>query len=389
MKTAEKILWGLGGIAFLIGLVGLYQRWATGHTQAAYGTYVPWGLWVAMYIFLVGVASGAFMFATLDLLFNLPLFKGTGCTALWVSLVSLGMGLFQIWVDLGRPERIWRVYLQPDLLESVMAQIVWGYTLFGLLALIALALATRNPGSGWLKGLIIAGLPLSLFLSGGVGALLGVASSRPFWHVGLFPAQFPVFALASGAAVMLVVIGFFGDPHDERRGQQLWVLALATAALQVVKLYLLWADYSQSLYGGVPENVAAIREVLFGPYWWAFWIIQIGVGSLVPLVILVQPKLARHNGWAAWAGLFVLVGFAVARATILFPALTVPEFEELRMAYTGPGLNFTYFPTLTEWLLTLWTLAGGLLAFLVGYRFLLQRSSPASAAEPKPMQAGD
>lgn len=379
MKTTEKILWGLGGLAFVVGLVGLVQRATTGHTLAGYGTYIPWGLWVAMYIFFVGMASGAFMFAALDFLFGVPLFKGTGRTALWVALVSLGVGLFQIWIDLGRPERIWRVYLQPDLSESVMAQIVWGYTVFGLITVVALVLATRKPASRWLKALTIVGLFLSLFLSGGVGALLGVAASKPFWHVGLFPAQFPVFALASGAAAMLVVIGLFGDSKDERHKQQLRVLALTTLGLQIVKLYFVWADYSQSLYGGVPENVAAVNEILYGPYWWAFWIFQIGLGSLVPLIILVQPKLARHDSWAAWAGVLVLIGFAVARATIVFPALTVPAFEELRTAYVGPGLNLTYFPTATEWLVSLWAVAVGLLAFLAGNRFLLQRQGSAKA----------
>lgn len=379
MKTTEKILWGLGGLAFVVGLVGLVQRATTGHQLAGYGTYIPWGLWVAMYIFFVGVASGAFMFAALDFLFNVPLFKGIGRTALWVALVSLGVGLFQIWIDLGRPERIWRVYLQPDLSESVMAQIVWGYTVFGLVALVALILATRNPTSRWLKALTIVGVLLSLFLSGGVGALLGVASSKPFWHVGLFPAQFPVFALASGLAAMLIVIALFGDPKDERRTQQLRVLAIATLSLQIVKLYFVWADYSQSLYGGVPDNVTAVNEILFGPYWWAFWIFQIGLGSIIPLIILVQPKLAQHSLWAALAGVLVLVGFAVARATIVFPALTVPSFEELRTAYVGPGLNLSYFPTATEWLVSLWAIGFGLLAFLAGNRILLQRQGSAKA----------
>lgn len=361
----KRIVYALCIVALLVGAWGVYDRLAHGHQNADYGSYVVWGLWVAMYLFFVGTAAGAFMIATLDLLFRVETFRGTGRIALWVGLVSLGAGLLSIWLDLGHMDRIWKVYLQGNL-SSVMAQIVWGYTLFGFLLLASLYLAIRRPRHIVLRTLMIIGLPLSLFLSGAVGALLGVQASRLFWHVGLFPVQFPVFSLASGAAAMLVALGLFGPRDDPRRGQQLWILSLSTVVLAVVKLYFLWADFSQSIYGNVPQNVQAVNAVLFGPYWWAFWILQLLIGTLVPIVILSQPRLARHNGWAGVMGALVLFGFAVARANIIFPALTVPELEALTTAFTGPHLTFTYFPSLMEWAVTLGISGLAVLAFLIG-----------------------
>jgi len=361
----KRALYLLGGLALLIGAWGVIDRLTTGHEQANYGSYVVWGLWVAMYLFFAGVAAGGFVLASLDYLFHLPLFKGTGRVALWGSLVSLAAALLSIWLDLGHMERIWKVYLQGNP-NSVMFQMVWGYTLFGLLMLAALWLAMRRPESRWLKGLMIAGLPLALFVSGAVGALLGVQAARPFWHVGLFPVQFPVFSLASGAAMLLAAIGLFGRSDDPRRSQQLWTLAIITVALQLVKLYFLWADFSQSMYGNVPLNVAAVNELLFGSYWWAFWILQLGLGSLLPMVVLVQPKLARHNGWAGWMGILVLMGFAVARANIVFPALTVPELEALSTAFSDPRLQFAYFPSAMEWAVTTGMVGLATVAFLLG-----------------------
>ncbi len=361
----KRIVYALCVVALLVGAWGVYDRLAYGHQNANYGSYVVWGLWVAMYLFFVGTAAGAFMIATLDLLFRVETFRGTGRVALWVALVSLGAGLLSIWLDLGHMDRIWKVYLQGNL-SSVMAQIVWGYTLFGLLLLASLYLAIRQPRGVVLRVLMTVGLPLSLFLSGAVGALLGVQASRLFWHVGLFPVQFPVFSLASGAAAMLVALGLFGPRDDPRRGQQLWILSLSTVVLAVVKLYFLWADFSQSIYGNVPQNVQAVNAVLFGPYWWAFWILQLFLGTLVPVVVLAQPRLARHNGWAGVMGALVLFGFAVARANIVFPALTVPELEALTTAFTGPHLTFSYFPSLMEWAVTLGVSGLAVLAFLIG-----------------------
>ncbi len=365
--SLKRIFYALGGLALLVGLWGFYDRFVNGHQNMAYGSYVVWGLWVAMYLFFVGISAGAFMFATLDYLFEIPLFKGTGKAALWGALVTLPAGLVSIGLDLGHMERIWKVYLQPNPL-SVMAQMVWGYTLFGLLALAALYLAIRQPKHVAMKPLMIVGLFLAVFLSGGVGALLGVNAGRTYWHVGLLPAQFPVFSLASGAALMLVIIGLFGPAPagNERRPQQLWVLGLLTVVLGLVKIYFLWADFSQSLYGGIPQNVQAVNEVMFGRYWWAFWILQIGLGTVIPILVLVQPKLAKHNGWAGWMGVLVLIGFAVARANIVFPALTVPELEALRTAFTGPHLSYDYFPSLVEWAVTVGIIGGATLVFLLG-----------------------
>jgi protein NrfD len=361
----KKIFYGLGGLGILIGLWGVYDRLIFGHENANYGSYVVWGLWVAMYLFFAGVAAGGFMMATLDLLFDIPLFKGTGKVALWGSLVSLVAGLLSIWFDLGHMDRIWKVYLQGNP-GSVMFQMVWGYTLFSLVIVAALYLAIRQPASRWLKVVMVFGLVLSLFVSGAVGALLGVQAARPFWHVGLFPVQFPVFSLASGAAMLLAAIGLFGPADDPRRPQQLWVLAVISVSLQLVKVYFLWADFSQSVYGNVPMNVAAVNELLFGSYWWAFWIVQMLLGSLIPIIILVQPRLARHNGWAGWMGVLMLIGFAAARANIVFPALTVPELEALAIAFNDPHLQFDYFPSLMEWAITIGTVGLATLGFLIG-----------------------
>ncbi|HLE72701.1 MAG TPA: NrfD/PsrC family molybdoenzyme membrane anchor subunit [Anaerolineales bacterium] len=361
----KRTIVAISALALLIGLWGIFLRLTTGHREAAYGSYVVWGLWVVMYLFFAGTAAGAFMISTLDFLFNVNVFKGTGRLALWVGLISLAAAMLSIWLDLGHMGRIWKVYLQGNL-GSVMAQMVWGYTLFGLLLLAALTVSIRTPRSGVLRILMIAGLPLSLFVSGAVGALLGVDASRLFWHVGLLPVQFPVFSLASGAAAMLAVIGLFGPRQDPKRSDQLLILSVATVILAVIKLYFLWADFSQSMYGNVPQNVQAVRAVLYGPYWWSFWILQILIGTLVPIFFLVQPRYARHNGWAGWMGILVLLGYAVARANIVFPALTVPEIEALTTAFSGPHLTFDYFPSLMEWAVTLGITGLATLVFLIG-----------------------
>jgi molybdopterin-containing oxidoreductase family membrane subunit len=375
----KKLAYLVGGLTLLFGLWGFYDRFAHGHQNANYGSYVVWGLWVAMYLFFAGLAAGGFMVACVDLLFGVRTFKGTGRVALWGALVCLVAALISIGLDNGHLFRVWKVYLQGNPF-SLLFQMVWGYTLFGIVSLIALVLASRQPQSPYLKPLMALGLILSLFISGAVGALLGVNASRPFWHVGLFPVQFPVFSLASGVAMLLTALAFFATEDDPNRPHQLWALSLASVVLLVVKLYFMWADYSQSMYGNVPMNVQAVRQVLFGEYWWAFWIFQLLIGSLIPLLFLTQRKIATQNHWAGWMGICLLIGYAVARGLIIFPALTVPELEALVHAFSGPHLTFHYFPSLMEWAVTSGTIGIVILAFLIGSEKFNLFSTPAKEA---------
>ena len=63
----------------------------------------------------------------------------------------------------------------------------------------------------------------------------------------------------------------------------------------------------------------------------------------------------------------VLIGFAVARANIVFPALTVPEFDALAHSFSGsPRLTFEYFPSLMEWGVMFGVTGFVVLAFLIG-----------------------
>jgi molybdopterin-containing oxidoreductase family membrane subunit len=365
MVTLKRILYVLGAVALLLGLYGFYSRLFIGERDVNYGSYVNWGLWVAMYLFFAGMAAGSYMIASLDYVFNVPLFKGTGKYALWGGMVTLPAALMLIGFDLGHMERIWKVYLQPNF-NSLLAQLVWSYSLFLIVTLVSLILASRN-NRALLRPLMIFGLILSIFVSGGVGALLGVNASRASWHTAMLPAQFPIFNLTSGIALMLVFLGFFGIvKNTDQRTRLIRVLSLLTIALLIVKAYFLWVDYSQALYSGIPQATEAVNLVLFGPFGWAFWGLQIGIGMVIPIIVLIQPNLTKHGVLVGFIGVFVLVGLAVARTSIIFPALAIPELEGLATAFTGPHLSFNYVPSIMEWSVTVGVVGLSTLAYLIG-----------------------
>ena len=363
--TIRRTLYVFAVVAILLGVYGFVSRLLFGERDVNYGSYVNWGLWVAMYLFFAGMAAGSIMVASLEYVFDLPLFRGTGKYALWAALVTLPGALTLIGFDLGHMERVWKVYVQPNF-TSLLAQLVWTYTTFLILVVAAVVLAMLDRRIA-LKRLMIVGLVMAIFVSGGVGALLGVNAARVSFQNAMLPAQFPILNFSSGIALMLVMVGFFGIVSDpDRRTRLVRVLSLTLVALLAVKAYFLWVDYSQALYGQTQEAVAVAGQILFGQYAWAFWILQLGLGIVVPAIVLIMPSTSRRPPLAAVMGVFVLIGLAVGRTSIIFPALAFPEFEGLVDAFTGPHLTLEYTPSLMEWSVTIGIVGLSTLAWLIG-----------------------
>jgi molybdopterin-containing oxidoreductase family membrane subunit len=366
----KKIVYAIGVLALLFGLWGVYIRLFEGEQSANYGSYIGWGLWVAMYLFLAGLAAGAYMLAALDYLFHVPQFKGTGRTMLWAAVITLPAALASIGMDLGHMERIWKVYLQPNF-TSFLTLMVWGYTIFLILIVLSLYLAFTRPEKSVMKVVMGIGLVVAILMAGGVGFLLGGNGARLYWHVGLLPVQFPVFALASGVALMLVLVGWFMPGLEEKqRGDLLWTLAILSIITSLVKLFFLVADFTQSLYGGATDNLIAVNYVLTGPHAFMFWGVQLVLGLLIPIVVLAQPKLAKNGIIAGVMGLFLLIGYAAARILIVVPGQVAEMMPGQADAFHGPKLTMDYTPSLMEWSVTSAVLGFAILGILIGMDYL-------------------
>ena len=74
----EGLFWFLAIACFAIGLIGIYDRLVNGHVNANYGSYIPWGLWVAAYIYMIGLSAGAFVMSSLVYVFKVEKFKKIG-----------------------------------------------------------------------------------------------------------------------------------------------------------------------------------------------------------------------------------------------------------------------------------------------------------------------
>jgi len=397
MKRLLYILWA---VAFALGSIGVYQRLMWGHQPTAYGSYITWGLWVAMYIYFIGLSAGAFLLSTLVYVFGVKRLERIGKLALFTALVALVAALLVIWFDLGHMHRFWKVYTS-FAWQSLMAWMVWLYTAYFLLLVVELWFALRADLAVWtrrpdlpgriarllslgktdtspaalerdakaLKILGGLGVPLATAFHGGVGALFGVIGARPYWYSALYPIMFLLAALASGGALLTFIVAFFWPEKGSREHHDLTVtLGSLTLALLALDLLTEWAEFSIHTYVAIPATAEAYKLVLFGPYWWVFWIVHLGLGALLPAAILILR--GRQVAWVGTAAFLIASAFISARLNIVIPALAIPELRGLERAYIDPRLSFNYFPSLMEWMVGIFAIALGVALFYVGSRVL-------------------
>ena len=411
--TLKRAFWAVGLLGLIPLAIGLYLRITTGHQLANYGSIVPWGLWVAQYIYFIGLSAGSFLLSSLVYVFGVKRFEPIGRLAVFTAIVSLLLALFTIWMDIGHLERFWHVFVYPNF-TSPMAWMIWLYTIYfillmsefwllmrrdlvmtrahhgwrGVVARVA-ALAARDDSEQSLvadmrkvKILATIGVPLAIMFHGGVGALFAVLASRPYWHSGLFPIIFLVSALASGGALLTVVSAIFQEGWRERR-QVILDLGRIVLGFLLLDALLEFSDILIGTYGrpGAPGGeagyVASFQLALFGPYWYVFWIGQLAVGLVVPIAILAT-RLGRDPRLVTLACAAVVVGFIAVRLNIVIPAQSTEEIFGLARAVDDPRYRTDYFPSVFEWLVTFGIGGLGFILIGLGEVFLpLSRGLPA------------
>jgi protein NrfD len=360
----QRGLWIAAILGLAAGIFGASARLTEGHLSANYGSYVPWGLWIALYVAGVGAAGGAFAVAAMAYLGGVRSLRSIAPLALVTSAASMAAGLSFVWLDLGHPMRALNLlfYWSP---RSMMSWMTLFYGLFGLV-LVGMLFAIWRGRERWLRPLAAAGTVIMVAFAGGEGALFGVLGARPYWNSGMRPIEFLVAGLLAGIAAVAVAIATVA-PRTKERNEALRVLRPVLIGLALVNALLLWAEVSVSLYAAVPSHANVFRLLLSGPYAWVFWLLQLGAGLVLPLALL----LLRRDAWAVGtAGAAVIVGYIAGKLNMVIPGLVVPEFENLAHAFYGERLSFSYVPSAAEWLLAAGVLGIALVLFLAGTRLL-------------------
>ena len=391
-----KILLSLAIAGLVVGSWGVISTLIYGKNATALGSYVPWGLWVAVYLLFLGLTAGAFLITILTYVFRVKIFAPVGPLAAFTVLVVIICEMIIISFDLGHVFRAYRLITSPGFTSMIFWMVVFTMAMLIIYLLECYYLlreklidwsreddrpgqslyrfltfgksdyteADREADHRWVRRLSILSLPVGLIFYGVNGAIFAILLNRPLWNGALTPLLFIITALLSGGALITFLIYIFkiDDALVHYLGHVIRFLLVTFLFLQLLQFFVGYKT-------GVIIDRASLDIIAFGPYWWVFWIVHLLFGSLLPLYLLITYHEDAQK--VAWACALIIICFIAVRLNFVIPDQAVYKLEGLENTFYHWRLRTVeYFPNLTEWLVSLWVFSLGLLAFLMGSRWL-------------------
>ncbi len=326
--------------------------------------YVYWSLQIVLYPFMTGLVAGAFVLSSLYHVFERKELKEMARLSLVFSYALLVAAPLPLLFHLLQPPRGFYVFFTPHFTSAIAA---FGVVFFAYAAIVASEIWFVNrklfveeamrlreaPGLGnrikhmvyraWSLGardlsepalkkderavrvLAGVGIPVACFLHGYAGFIFGSVKANALWMTPLMPIIFIMSAIVSGIALsMLTYIVIFELRRFKRRpgrpplrGAELdvikttskYLIAFMVLAMTLELLDLVFRGYTAVKHWDILRTVIYERDFL------NIFVLQYGLGNLLPLALLLLPGLTLKR--AALALALVLVGVFMMRWNVV------------------------------------------------------------------------
>ena len=97
---------------------------------------------------------------------------------------------------------------------------------------------------------------------------------------------------SSPAARLITFLAYLFQPDDEL----IHPLGHVVLLILVIFLFLEALQFFVGYQSKVTGIVTSLNLIAFGPYWWAFWIVHLVIGSVIPPVSPHQPPGGFQGG---------------------------------------------------------------------------------------------
>jgi molybdopterin-containing oxidoreductase family membrane subunit len=361
-------LLALWALLIAVGTMAYASQLTQGLTVTGMSRDVSWGLYIAQFTFLVGIAASAVMVVLPYYLHNYKAFGRMVILGEFLAVSAVLMCMLFIFVDMGQPTRVLNVLLHPSpnslMFWDFMALL--GYLVLNLVIGSVTIEAERKeaPPPRWVRPLIYLSIPWAVSIHTVTAFLYAGLGARPFWMTAILAPRFLASAFASGPSLLILLallVRRFGAFDAGREA----VRALGTIVTyaMAINLFFVAVELFTALYGGMPHHVHPFAYLFTGleghaallPWTWAGQTL-----GVVCAVLLLVPALRRRDAVLALlcggviASLWIEKGLAlVVTGFIPSPlghvteyAPTRPEIAITLGVYAVGGLMLTLLYTL-------------------------------------------
>lgn len=257
-------------ILTLVVLSGVHAYWA----QASYGLVVsglsdqvPWGIYIANFSFLDGVAASAALVFILAYVFQRG--EARAVAELGGALAvaaSLGCILFVV-VDLGSPHLFWHLIPGIGLLNWPRSMLAWdvialnGYWVLNTVVL-GWILYRRWQGGHVPRKFLVPAVYVLIFwailIQAVIALLYAVNVGKPLWHTALMGPRFLASSFTAGAALMILAFSWISQKTEYKvqRGLVDLLALVVTVSLQA-NLFMLGIDLLTEFYHPTAHSASA------------------------------------------------------------------------------------------------------------------------------------
>ncbi len=369
---------------------------------------VYWALYIATFVWFVGLAHGGISISAAVSVFKLENYKPVARMGELLTLVTLSLAGIMITFDLGRPDRVinlirfgrWQSPLIWDVFIIVL-YFMGSLTFFYLgLRRDMPALIKRFPRMAGIYKFIsqgyrgtekdhkvntkvgyylgIALLSVMVCASGGVIPLIFcLQAAQPGWFTALLPIYFLCAALSSAIACIIIIAYISRRLFDwyEFIPDRIFIgLANVLRVFLIFYLYFIVCEQLVMRYAGLGPEQNVSNAMFFGefaPFWWTYLL----VGTVIPFLMLVIPQTRTVKGILI-ASIIVVPALWLKRMLIVVPPLTrqlIPNpvmDPATRSSFITPLTSIgVYTPSWVEWSLLIGAIASGVLAFTLFAKF--------------------
>ena len=344
---------------------------------------VPWGLWITIDLSSIALGAGAFSLCAGVYLFGLKRYQPIARTATFVGLIGYTMATLALILDIGKPERFWH-----SMIYWNTHSLLWEVTMCVILYLTVLMLETMPiiANLEWLRKrfprvasmmegvhhyapiLAILGLGLSSLHQSSLGATYGVIKARPFWFKPEMSVLFMLSAIVGGISLTLFASMLASRLTSKAKIND----ALIDRAAQFVGYLLIGYFYFRAwdalsmTYAYDPGRSEGLDLITKGPLAFNFWIVEMLLGMIVPMILLLYKRTRMNRFWRMIALLLVAAGVVAFRwdTNITGFLVVMPYLPGQEIAYAS------YKPSLVEIMAGAAIIAYGLAAFSLGVKYL-------------------
>jgi molybdopterin-containing oxidoreductase family membrane subunit len=367
------------------------------------------GLWIFLDLTVIALGAGAFFTGFLLYILKRKELRAVVNSAVVIGLMCYGGAMAVLGVDVGQPLRAWFTFWYPNV-HSMLTEVTFCISCYlGVLAIEYVPIVLKNRKLRQVPHFLVfehelhklvyvfagVGTFLSFFHQGSLGGLYGVLRGRPFAfreELGIWPTTFFLFILSAAAVgpsfillttwlVQKIARKPLVRPQVLRSLGRISGLLLAAYVLLKAADTVVWLRRTTPRSGFLPAQYYAWKP--FG-----VWILFAEMALfLVPMVILLLPKLRARAGWLVSAAAMACCGVAVNRFVLTIQTLALPTLSFDRF--------LDYLPSWQETGTFLAVLAAAVLVYSLSFRYFglfpeerELRREPALASESEPVLAG-